>query len=757
MKGQSDRARFNVYRESALRGLRSQSHPRTNQFEIASDLDGLEEKFRVYNEDTLADALRERLNILDKLAIKLAPEILHLLLQLSEKPVFNSRIEDLDLLKEPEPNAGPALKWEDLIADDPSLRDKKLWRTIDYTAESSEDEDAYEVHSELSDETDATIPSSIGEERQRRPEDHAINTISQEHLQALREGQFWQKTPKVNGIVLGTVKIPITEMQSIREVLFMLGGVSTSLFESHVDRPLFVNFSKKYTMTHISFDLFSKLMDAFAEQGSRLERLRSWIKRIEPIPLLQILQSSIQERLASFELLLSAIQTRFLALEEDVTVSLLGLRNELSSSIQPLLRISEVIERLVSERYGHAFRYLEMLFDETCVSQMAGDTEMYEFMGRIFFQCFRVYLRPIRTWMEEGELTPGDKVFFVAEAFGHNETTSLWKSRFKIRRTQDGVLHAPRFLSTATNKIFTAGKSVVVLKHLNQFELFKAGATTVEPILDFGTVCNPDTLGIAPFPESFDTAFDEWIQSKQHHASYLLRRTLFGTCGLRISLEALSQLYFLSDGIITSAFTNSVFDKLDTLNSSWNDRFTLTELVQSTFGTLPAISADRIQINVLSLSPKQRDVATCRRTVKALAIIELRYGLSWPIQIVLSALTLSSYRRVFTFLLHIRRSSHILSRRRLVTDDQSDISSSDERALYYSLRARLLWFNDMLYYYLTTLVLEPRSQKMREDLSDAKVTESAVASEDTDFICEFKLSGRDIDTNGPRTELRKPS
>jgi gamma-tubulin complex component 5 len=75
----------------------------------------------------LADALRTRLDSLASLEVKLAPEILHLLLELSNKPVTKARLEELELLKELEPDPGPPLKWKDLIAEDPGLRDKNIW------------------------------------------------------------------------------------------------------------------------------------------------------------------------------------------------------------------------------------------------------------------------------------------------------------------------------------------------------------------------------------------------------------------------------------------------------------------------------------------------------------------------------------------------------------------------------------------------------------------------------------------------------
>ncbi len=665
--------------------------------------------------------------MLSKLKAKWTPEILHLLLELSDRPVEKAKLENLDFLKEPEPDSGPPLKWKDLIAEDPLLQDKSIWRNVDFGAESSDGEDGFEdSRSELSGLTDTTVQSSVDDEFNRRPEEYAVDTVNKEDLEQLRDAQFWQKTPTVNGVKLETMKTIITELQAIREVLFMLSGLPTSLFETSPEKPSIVEPNKKYTLKHASADAFFNLATSFSEQGSAVMLLRSWAKGGQSIPLVQVLQSSILCRTRDFDGRLSEVQQRFVSPTKDAVVSLLNIQAEISSYLRPLVRLSQIIKKLGEERYPHAFRYLELLYDEACTSQLAGDEEMYSFMGRIFFECFQIYLRPIRTWMEDGELTKGDKVFFVSKVSGDIEPASLWQSRFKIRRTQDGVLHAPRFLQATASKIFTTGKSVVVLKHLNQFDLLQSARSDFELSLDFDTVCNPESGKFAPFSELFDSAFDAWVQSKHHYASSMLRKTLFESCGLQIALEALSHVYFMADGITASAFTNSIFDKLDTLDTSWNDRFTLTELAQSTFGSIPSVSSDRLRISVLTLVRKHQDVAKCRRTVKVLSILELKYYLSWPIQIVLAPATISSYRRIFAFLLQVRRSSHILSRQRLITDILTDNSSSDERALYYSLRTRLLWFTQMLYYYLTSLVLEPSSQKMRSELKEARDVDAMI-------------------------------
>ncbi|KAH7323952.1 Spc98 family-domain-containing protein [Rhexocercosporidium sp. MPI-PUGE-AT-0058] len=721
----SDQAKFSIHRESALRALRFHNYPRTNQFDVTSQLEGLEEKLRVYNEDPLADALRERLDKLSSLEVKWTPEILHLLLELSDQPVSKSKLEKLDFLKEPEPDTGPTLKWKNLVAEDPLLREKSVWRNVDFAGGDSDGEDWCEdSRSDVSEQTNTTAQSSVEDEFNRRPDEHAVDTIDKLALDELRKQQFWQKTPSVSGVKLETVKKSITELQAIREVLFMLSGLPTSLFETDPKQPTMVRPSKGYALKHASAEAFFKLAKSFADDGSCLARLRLWIKSPQSIPLLQILQSTLLDRIQNFDSRLSEIQQQFISPTKDIVVSLLSVQAKLASHVLPLIRLSSILKKLDTERYAHAFRYLEMIYDDTCTSQMNGDEETYEFMGRIFFDCFRMYLRPIRTWMEEGQLANDDKVFFVSEATGEVELSSLWQSRFKIRRTQDGILHAPKFLQAAANKIFNTGKSVVVLKHLNQYESLRSTGGA-EPILDFDTVCHP-SVRLAPFPELFDTAFDGWVQSKHHHASSILRKTLFDSCGLQTSLDAFSYIYFMADGITASAFTNNVFDKLDTLNASWNDRFTLTELSQGTFGTISSVNPDRLRTNILTIPRKHRDVANCRRTVKVLAILEFKYHLSWPIQIILTPLTITSYRRIFTFLLQIRRSAHILTRQRLISDRLTNNSSTDERAIYYVLRTGLLWFNQMLYYYLTSLVLDPLSQKMRTDLEAAEDVDAMI-------------------------------
>lgn len=673
----------------------------------------------MYNEDPLADALKERLRTLPQLKLKWTSEILHLLLELSNKPVSTSRVEDLELIKVVEPEIEPPLKWRDLVAEDPLLREKSIWRNVDFGADSSDDDGFGDTRSELSDLTGSTGESSLDDDNIRKPQDFIIDTLEADTLNKLRKAQFWQKPPSVNGVQLKTVRKPITELQAVREILFMLTGTLSSLFEPDPREVRMIKPSKSYSLKHLTTDGLDMLLETFAVQGSSLGILRAWTNKLQKVPLLQVLQGSISQRLMDLDTKLSSIQGRFVSPSKDIVVSLLSLQNEISDFIKPLNRLADIIKRVEQDPYAHAFRYLEFLYDETCTSQMAGDDEMYEYMGKIFFQCFQIYLRPIRSWMEDGELSSGDNVFFVSEVLGNTDPSSIWQSRFKLRKTQRGILHAPSFLQTAAERIFNTGKSVVVLKQLNQFESVRFKGK-VEPKLDFDAVCNPTMFFLAPFSELFDVAFEKWIRSKHYHTSNKLRRTLFDSCGLNNALDALAHVYFIADGISSSSFMSSIFDKLDMLDPSWNDCFPLTELAQGTIGSHPSIMPERLRLRIRPLSQRSRDINRFRKSVKVLSVIEPIYHLSWPIQIILTPQTIPSYQGIFTFLFQIRRSSHILSRERLVSDRHNLTSTTDERSLYYSLRTRLLWFYYTLYYYLTSLVLEQCSQKMHQDLQEVE-------------------------------------
>lgn len=500
--------------------------------------------------------------------------------------------------------------------------------------------------------------------------------------------------------------------------MFLLNGLHTSLFAPDCT-PV-----PKYQLTNVSWDTHRALVNSFAEYGRTLLPLRKFRETTQDVPLVQAFQGSVDQCLRDFDKHIALLQGHYVHIKDDTVVSLIALQEGLKPHLVPLAGLANVVRKLQEERYAHSFRFLELLHDAICIAQLSGDEHTYSYLGEVFFDCFRVYIRPIRQWMEAGDLTPGDKTFFVAESPTSVPMHQIWSNKFKLRRSDHGQLHAPSFLQPAVRKIFNTGKSIVVLRHLGRFQhpTDLDAPRLPEPPLDFASVCGSSDSAFAPFTELFDSAFDRWVQSKHLSTSSNLLAILFESCGLWTSLDALQHIYFMSDGALADTFTSAVFAGLDSQNTTWTDRFTLTELAQEAWSPCSSLESYRLSASV-EREPDfaSRDHPTpVPRSVRAgLPGLRLSYRLAWPVQLVVTRETVARYQTLFTLLMQLRRAATILttSAPSLKANVRADLDGP--RAAYYGLRARLLWFTVTMHSYLTTLVLAPEIARMRADLRGA--------------------------------------
>lgn len=693
--------------------MRSHTFTRTNQFEVDRCLKGLEERFSVVGREALAGALRQRLEALEPHHNRSTPEVLHFLLELADQPTQKSKLSDLDALVEPEEVAPPPLTWRDIAREDGWKEERDIWRFVDYAPGSSDEEEA-DARSEASLES-LTTASSAEDQSQRTAQNLASKPQGDELLTQIENAHSWRRASPIqeNG---RSKKIPISTTQLLREALFMLAGLETSLFD-HGCNPV-----AKYQLRGVSWDSYRALVTSFAECGRKLAPLRVFNRNREQSPLLQVFQDCLQQTLLTLDLKLSSIQTSLVAIKEDVVVSPMAVLVHLGPILAPLYALADIVRQVQEERNPHAFRYLELLYDAVGIAQMQGSRAAYQLLGSIFFDCFKVYLKPIRLWMEEGELLPGDRTFFVSESPTKLPLPQIWKGQFILLRTPEGSLHAPRFLNPAIHRIFAAGKSIVMLKRMRQQESTKKYRANAEPKMDFAAVC-PDEVEFAPFAELFGAAFQAWIQSKHHTAATTLRELLFSTYGLAENLDTLQYIYLMSDGAKSDAFALSVFRHLDTFSSSWKDRFTLTEIAQEAFS--PHVDSYRLTANI-QLRGFEHNALASRSSVRAsLPAIRLSYRLSWPVQIVVPEEGIQGYQTIFTFQLQARRALSIL--RHPILGLQR-LGGGADMARYYLLRAKLLWFCNAITTYLTTLVLAPNTARLRAHLCEAADVDDMIAA-----------------------------
>ncbi|KAI0398192.1 Spc98 family-domain-containing protein [Xylariaceae sp. FL0594] len=697
---QIDASRLHVLRESSLRKLRHHNFLRTNQFEVYAALDGYEERFRVVNREGLADALRDRLDALAQSSNRWTPDVLHLLLQLADQPVQKAKLSDLQRLKEPEVDQEPELKWRDIAREDGWNQDRELWRNVDFGGYSSDENSNHADNvSDASTQSDDTSPSSTESRLRRQPIDYTDHVESDVKPEDIRNSQDWRRRRKADQ--RRAKRVVISEIQLVREILFMLGRRRNNLFDSE-GNPL-----SHIQLSQVSWQGFESVLLAAKNASQKLNILQKYVERRQEVPLLQKLQETIEDRLRSFDDVLARFQTNLVDLHRDVIVSVLKLLDDIEPHLHPLRCLADVIRQLDESEDVHPFRYLELLYDSACTLQLGGDDSTYRFIGELFFQCFELYLRPIRFWMDDGELIENDETFFVSSSPTKVPWSRIWTDQFQLKKKPGGGLYAPSFLQAAASKIFTTGKSVVVLKMLGKHSATERKKPESATRVEFAAVSN-----LTPFPEIFTNMFDQWMQSKHHAASATLKRTLFENSNLLSDLDVLQHIYLMCDGSRSDHFSNALFNNIDLLNTSWYDRFNLTEVAREAFEGL--IEPHRLTVSISrdNRIPHVRDV---RRTVRqGLPSMLISYQLPWLSRIVLSDDSLENYQLVFTFLLQLRRASKVLIKHRLIAERTGH--ATDEQEVYYGLRSKLLWFCNILQSYLSTLVLGPLVSDFRRKI-----------------------------------------
>ena len=708
----TNRQAYKRAKDLAARGLRGHQYARTNQFDVRSKFAGFDEKCRVKGRDDLADALQLRLQELEGHTNKFKPEFLSLLLQLADRPLENTRVEALDLLRPPSPP--PQLTWDEILEEDP-YSDEDIWKDIDYAAESSGDEQADQGRKKQKKEL-STPATSIDEDDTYDPEG-CVESIDSSLVPDVEEDQFWTSQSVEDG-----AKSEITELQSVRETLFMLAGLQTSLYLIDKER-CNVRVNTRFNLSHAIPTTVDHLLSQFATIGTKLLRLRRWTRRPSTLPLVQTFEAAVRERLLDYDRQLSMLQRRYLVPDSPIPVSLVALSSEVRHASEQILCLSQVVSDVEPRLLVNPFSHLEELFNQTTVAQMALQKANFDFFSTMLFDCLRTYLKPIRRWMESGELGANDETFFVFENDSGSDVASMWHDRYVLRRDAQNALRSPSFLQPAASKIFNTGKSIVFLKELGYGHTLLDNLEP-EPPLDHRSVCGSSPeVPLSPFPELFNAGFEKWIRSKYSLASTSLRTHLFSSQGLMQVLENFQSLYLGSNGAVFASFATAVFERMDSGHRGWNDRYMLTELARTVYSDVfPAQDAERIVVR----SSKGREKGRSG-SVRGLAALTIDYSLHWSLTNILQRSSMPLYQQLHTALLQAYRAAYLLQRCRPSprstthrTHKNPHPKPSTPLSLVYKLHHRLTWFTTLLRSYYTETVIAFTTADMRAAMHRAQ-------------------------------------
>ena len=692
-------------KDSFVRQVRHHTYARTNQFEIEEKLNGLEEKFQILNHDDLSDRLYDLRAELRQHDRKSLPDVLDLLLLLSRHPLNHNRL--FESPKNRQINSVPALNWAEIEADDPIDRNDQIWKIQSYSDLSSEEDD-------LISSSTATSPSRVESDKIDTENEHDMNNLAPHeavpvHLaERLKCGQFWRRSDDEHRI---------TELQAIREVLFMFQGLPTTLFMMTTDsiRP-----KEGYHLEHVSQEIFKHFLQSAATLGEQIHSVRRWLTKPKGKKHDQVLENNLRDTLEEFQAAISKFQRSILHPSQMRPMTLTEMLCEVEGKARVLVAIRDCIRE--TTEMGTA-RYLDKLFVHICQAQQTCNDEVYDALSQLFWASFDCYIQPVDQWLIYGRLGDSSQGLFIHRTGDNQDPAHLWQGWFHQDDSQ--ASRPPCFLQPLVPLILACGKTVAFLEQLQGLlDHTEHPRQNMSFVLERAAVlCR---VGLVPFDAVLSQLLGDHVNSKLATATARLRQVLEDSCGLTKSLDAFDQVYLAKDGVITDNIEAKLFGRIDRLLESWNDRFLVADLVKDAFAGNQHLDVQQFVIH--SEHTSSRSMRSRRQSVKILGAITFEYRLPWPIANVIRADSLVSYRRVALLLGQVRRARYMLERfgyyhvhNVTLGEDLSD------QKVAQALQFALLQFVNTLYDHLTTCVIQPLSLRMRQELQVAASVDDMIA------------------------------
>ena len=385
--------------EHFTRSIRHHSYARTNQYDVEDRLTGLEEKFQVLNNDELSDALRGCRAELKDCQLRWLPDVLDLLLRLSDDPAQKTRMTEFETIDNRSTTPSP-LKWVEVEGDDPINRKDKLWRQPSYSDFSSDEDGAVLTCT-------ATSPASLKHvtkgaaragDQPVAPQTSAVDVAA---AKAFQEATLSTDSED---------KIPLTEVQAVREILFMVQGLPTSLFQTRRGQ---MRRNHHLQLHHMSDAAFDAVCDTTLNICSVRRRLESWLEQQHDHRMMRLMEEEITSIVCNFDKDVTETQSEISrAVRDGGVVSLLatvdGLRTQANAVV--------VAERFVSSvKSDSPLAYLDRLFNLLSSFNAANKSGSFRTLVPPFRVMFGTYAEHLTHWIEHGQLSDTSNHFFCTE------------------------------------------------------------------------------------------------------------------------------------------------------------------------------------------------------------------------------------------------------------------------------------------------------------------------------------------------------
>ena len=700
------------HERAALKTLKHVRPGRVNQFEVFDRLEGIAERCLIKHSPEVADALEERRVKLSRRDEGWIPEILHLLLELSDRPAEKTRIEDL-VAPTPDEEV-KQLTWKKLVKEDPLYNWDGIWDNIDYAEESSASLSSEDEYSRSSSRASAQSPIN-GSVTKRDGDDFGdlIVKVNVNDLKPFKEAQAWRYTIPHRGS-----EVLLTEQQMLRECFAMLDGLPTSVF--HIDEAHQIVPKVGYRLSSVSYDSLYSILNGLAEIGNTLRYLQRWAATRVSCAVMERSQWTVKSYLTS--------TNRWLTDETSKIIDASGVAPTLMSFYDHAQRRSKLEIRMTGilqsinglDDMQKPLKLLDALYFKVCEDQAIGDG-IYTITHWDFLYILGSYLRTLEAWMETGEVP--SQTPFLAERRKDCNMSDIWHTRYVLTNDPRVGDVVPVFLRDLIPKIFNCGKSVAFLKQLSSD--FTRGRNPIPWSKGFATGVMRSVWearfmygDLQPFAEILAEELNGLVDYAHREVAKPLHDHLEKQCGLYKTLDSFEYIYLRRDGSLSDVFAREVFSLATTDVSTARASLQLTEALRDVYHD--TLSMDQPVFSVRMLPSSLESVNNHWISPNdLLSRLRIAYILPWPIANIVRPSTLTIYQKIHTLLLQITRSKMALENPSLQNHRNRRKKGSPATLISLTLRHHLLFFCNTLLTYICGSVLHPSTQAMRRNLSAA--------------------------------------
>ncbi len=688
----NERIPYAQLRDNASRTFRKSGHARTNQFDVQSRLVGLEEKFSVRNREDLSERMQ---SCLEELPIesKWLPEILQLLLSLSDNPLEQIRAVDTETVVPAVQDKDHFLTWQELAAEDSSY-DDEIWNDIEHGYHSSGDEGPAV---DRSDDSISTLATSIGdidvvqlaESELLHADGDALNDV-QEYFDSFRRDDC------------GT----ISELTLVRETLSMLHGLPTHLYHYNPTTGE-VLATEDVQCSTLTRPTLRGVMGGLAATASALNILRRWTSSYIATSYLQSCQAAARQLLSQYAQFLATHERKYIAGQQPRTVvSILSLQAEVRRTSAGLLHLAQIVLDSLRPKVTSPFALLDALFDRVCEAELSGDKSGNSTILPVFIAGVRTYLRSMSSWVCHGLCRDPGPTSLVVDANSECGLHELWWERYSMRRFDDGHPGTPMFMRALAPRLFAHGKSMAFLRLLRNDTSEQAPPGSSALDLSSFEARDPDLI-LLPFSQRVEDFFESWYDEIAADSKSSLPNEIRLSHGLIQTLHDLTYIFCSRDGTAFQTFADGLFWSFDHNTSTRKNSFILTELAQT---SLRPTGSDK------SIASHLGDTDTIQSSIKHMGAVRLETTFTWPIQNITRTASPTTYSKIFAFLLQIYRAKYLLQQplydlRALAT---SRLLMGDELRICFRLRQQCLAVVDILHAHVTTTAISCSNQMILE-------------------------------------------